>query len=297
MREKIIGILLVLSVLIVGCSNDVQQTNEKNIKDVATLNVEEKDTNNDIEDEKNNQNMKKNLNNLFNGIWVFSSPQENIYYKFRDRKVEFQSNLGCNMYYLGLEKVKENYKDNTAELTVYDVGDEEGTVNTVKFIGENEIEYEGSRLQRLKDKKEASRDLAKAYGVDFESLEAFGLDEFLDLSRVDFFENFGIYIYDYNVKPEEQKLVDSNMSVNEAEQIIKEYIESNNPEALKVYGEHAKAGNKLGYGIVVEYGDINSDYYGGRAEYFVDSKTGEIGEFMTGMGYYTMLNEDEYIAQ
>lgn len=292
MREKIIGLLIVLSVLIVGCSNDVQQINEKDIKDVSTLNVEEKDTNDDIKEGKNNQNMKENLNNLFNGIWVFSSPQENIYYKFRDGQVGFQSNLGCNMYYLGLEKVKENYKDNTVELTVYDVGDEEGTVNTVKFIGENEIEYEGSRLQRLKDKKQASIDLAKAYGVDFESLEAFGLDEFLDLSRVDFFENFGIYIYDYNVKPEEQKLVDSNMNVNEAEQILKEYIESNNPEGLKVYGEYAKAGNKLGYGIVVEYGDINSDYYGGRAEYFVDSKTGEIGEFMTGMGYYTMLNED-----
>lgn len=290
------SVIIAVIFLVTGCSKDVTSIKyEDSIadkKENQEANIEKIDTNNKID----KSILDNNVKNLFTGIWVEKNENVNIYYKYREGKVE----CNRNMYYNNILKVEKNYENNSVKLYIDSFGEDVvGSIETIKFEGANKLDIKAYikgigneenststySLERVHDIKTVAKDSIDR--CDLEGLNANGMDEFLDLNREDFFELLGMYIYDYSNKTlteSQEEYVKSIMSTEEAHNIIENGLEKS--EDTKINLILGKVGSKLGYYVVVSYGDPNSDNYNGRAEFFIDAKTKQVGEFMTGFGYF-----------
>ncbi|MEG2789276.1 MAG: hypothetical protein RR942_15795 [Romboutsia sp.] len=298
-----VSVVVTVIFLVVGCSKDITSIKYEDSKTDKKVNQETNinkiDTKNKI-DKKEKQIDKSildsNVKNLFTGIWGEKNENASAYYKYREDRIE----CNLNMYYDCVSKVEKDYENNFVKLYIDSFGENMvGSIETIKFDGNNKIYIKSETkgigneedststysLERVHDMKTVAQDSIDR--CDLEGLNANGMDEFLDLSREEFFELLGIYIYDYNnenLNDNQEEYIKSIMSIDEAHNIIENGIETS--EDTKINLRLGRVGSKLGYYVVVLYGDPNSDHYSGRAEFFIDAETKQVGEFMTGLGYF-----------
>lgn len=307
--KKLISIttMAILFLTIVGCTNNknndaIDEQNKpkssitkNNSEEVKAINKREEKSKPQISPE-NKAQYDKYTENLFTGVWVNHSDIGNMYCKFKKDRLEYQSSSeSLNMHFIRIDKIEKDYKDNSLKLTITNYNQETSTA-TVKFINENEIKLGDMTYQRVTDKNKAAKDLARTYGIDFESLETYGLDEFLDLSRSEFFELFGMYIYNGEITQEQVSQIQANMTPEEVKSIAMNNLKGSYLDNgdLKISDPlPCQAGTMLGYQVTATAGDAMADKYGGRGEFFVNSKTKQMGDFETGFGYFNMGNYDE----
>lgn len=302
-----IATMVILSLTIAGCTNNKnddaidEQSKPKssitknNSEEVKAINKKEEKSKPQISQE-NKAQYDQYAENLFTGVWVNHSDERNMYCKFKKDRLEYQSSgESLNMHFIRIDKIEKDYKDNSLKLTITNY-DQETSTATVKFINENEIKLGDMTYQRVTDKNEVAKVLARTYGIDFESLETYGLDEFLDLSRSEFFELFGMYIYNGEITQEQVSQIQANMTPEEAKSIAMNNLKGSyldNGDLRISDPVPCQAGTMLGYQVTATAGDAMADNYGGRGEFFVNAKTKQMGDFETGFGYFDMGNYDE----
>lgn len=302
LNKKIISIsvIAVVAMSISGCSNNDPVNKKEDTTNISKISkdIKQDEKNQKIKsDEISNEDkskLEKEMENLFTGIWVYKEDGVNKYCKFKPDRLEDQVNTGhLNMHFYSIDKIDKNYKDNSINLHLSNIGDEKSE-GTVKFINNNEVKVDKRTYKRVDDKKEVAKDLARTYQVDFEAQDANGLDKFLDLSRNEFFSLFGIHIFDSELTSSEKEEIQSNMNPDEAKNIISENIKGtylDNDARFDV--NMCKAGNLLGYAVAVSAGEPTSENYRGREEFFVSANTKQIGVFVTGFGYFDMGDYDQ----
>lgn len=307
--KKLISIttMVILSLTIAGCTNNKnndaidEQSKSKssitknNSEEVKAINKKEEKSKPQISQE-NKAQYDQYVESLFKGVWINNSDEGNMYCKFKKDRLEYQSSSeSLNMHFIRIDKIEKDYNDNSLKLTLSNYDQETSTV-IVKFINENEIKLGDSTYKSVKDKNKAAKDLAKTYGVDFECLETYGLDEFLDLSRREFFELFGMYIYNGEITQKQLWKIQSSMTPEEAKSIVINNLKGSyldNGDLRILNPVPCQAGTMLGYQVTATAGDAMDDNYGGRGEFFVNAKTKQMGDFATGFGYFNMGNYDE----